>query len=49
MASNIETIIETAKDYANDVKKSLPVNRTVLFGSYSRGAAGITAATPRCP
>jgi predicted nucleotidyltransferase len=39
MASNIETIIALAKNYADEVKKSMPVNKTVLFGSYAKGTA----------
>jgi predicted nucleotidyltransferase len=39
MASNIETITALAKNYANDVKNSMPVNKVVLFGSYAKGTA----------
>ncbi|MDR3123039.1 MAG: nucleotidyltransferase domain-containing protein [Treponema sp.] len=37
MASNIETV--TARNYANDVRRSLPVTKVVLFDSYSKGTA----------
>jgi predicted nucleotidyltransferase len=39
MASNIETVRATARNYADDVRRSLPVTRAVLFGSYSKGTA----------
>jgi predicted nucleotidyltransferase len=39
MASNIETVTVTARSYADDVKRALPVSRAVLFGSYSKGTA----------
>ncbi|MDR0598379.1 MAG: nucleotidyltransferase domain-containing protein [Treponema sp.] len=37
MASNIETVTVTARNYARDVKKTMPVTRAVLFGSYRTG------------
>jgi predicted nucleotidyltransferase len=39
MAQNLETITVTAKNYADDVKKALPVTKAVLFGSYAKGVA----------
>jgi predicted nucleotidyltransferase len=36
---NLETITVTARNYANDVRKSMPVTKAVLFGSYSKGTA----------
>jgi predicted nucleotidyltransferase len=39
MASNIETVTVTARNYADDVKKALPVTKAFLFGSYAKGAA----------
>ena len=39
MASNIETITATARNFADDVKKTLLVTKSVLFGSYSKGTA----------
>ncbi|MDR1257465.1 MAG: nucleotidyltransferase domain-containing protein [Spirochaetaceae bacterium] len=39
MATNIETVTITAKNYADDVKRALPVSKAVLFGSYSKGTA----------
>ncbi|MDR2607987.1 MAG: nucleotidyltransferase domain-containing protein [Treponema sp.] len=39
MASNIETVRTTARNYADDVRRSLPVIKVVLFGSYSNGTA----------
>jgi predicted nucleotidyltransferase len=39
MASNIETVTVTARNYVKDVKKALPVTKAFLFGSYSKGTA----------
>ena len=39
MAANIETVTATVKNYADDVRKTLPVKKAVLFGSYSKGTA----------
>jgi predicted nucleotidyltransferase len=36
MAVDYETIIQISKNYANDVKKVLPVNKVVLFGSHAK-------------
>jgi PHD/YefM family antitoxin component YafN of YafNO toxin-antitoxin module len=30
---------QLAKDYANDVRKALPVDKVILFGSYAKGTA----------
>jgi predicted nucleotidyltransferase len=39
MAANIEAVTILAKNYADDVKKTMSVTRAVLFGSYSKGTA----------
>ena len=39
MAVNFETITQTAKDYATDVSRVLPVDKAILFGSYAGGFA----------
>jgi predicted nucleotidyltransferase len=39
MAPNLETITVTARNYASDVRKLMPITKAVLFGSYSKGTA----------
>jgi len=39
MAANIKEIISKAGNYALDVKKIYPVDKAILFGSYSKGYA----------
>jgi len=39
MAANLEAVMLDAKDYANKVRDSLPVDRIYLFGSYAKGTA----------
>jgi predicted nucleotidyltransferase len=39
MATNLETVRATARSYADDVRRYLPVTKAVLFGSYSTGTA----------
>jgi predicted nucleotidyltransferase len=37
MAVDYETVIQTARSYASEAKKALPVSKAVLFGSYAKG------------
>ena len=39
MAVDIETVTQSARQYAEDVRRALPVDKVVLFGSYAKGAA----------
>ena len=39
MAANIETIKIEAKQYADEVRNTLPVEKVFLFGSYAKGTA----------
>jgi predicted nucleotidyltransferase len=39
MAVDIETVNTAAKDYANKVRRIMPVDRAMLFGSYAKGNA----------
>ena len=39
MAVNFETVNQLARRYADDVRRVLPVDRAMLFGSYARGTA----------
>jgi predicted nucleotidyltransferase len=39
MAGDIETASVLARQYADDVRRELPVSRAVLFGSYAKGTA----------
>lgn len=39
MAVDFKTISETAKNYADDVRHAMPVDKVVLFGSYAKGTA----------
>ena len=39
MAANFETVTILAKQYAEDVRRKMPVNRALLFGSYAKGTA----------
>ena len=39
MAADFENIKRLAQDYAEEVKQVLPVDKTVLFGSYAKGTA----------
>lgn len=39
MAVDFKTISETVKNYANDVRHVMPVDKVVLFGSYAKGTA----------
>ena len=37
MAANLEDIIKLAEEYAEKVRKVMPVDKVVLFGSYAKG------------
>jgi predicted nucleotidyltransferase len=37
MALNIETIQKIAKDYVAEVKKTTPIDKAYLYGSYAKG------------
>lgn len=39
MAVDIETVNRAASDYVADVRRVLPVDRAILYGSYAQGAA----------
>ena len=39
MAVNLETTRQLARSYARDVRRALPVDKAVLYGSYARGDA----------
>jgi predicted nucleotidyltransferase len=39
MASDIETVKPIVVDYANAVRKAMPVNKVILYGSYATGNA----------
>jgi len=39
MAANNETIDNVAKQYVADVKRVMPIDRAVLYGSYAKGTA----------
>ena len=39
MAVDFKTVNTMAKKYANDVRKAMPIDKAVLFGSYAKGTA----------
>ena len=39
MAANAETVKQLAKEFAEDVRQALPVDKVVLYGSYAKGTA----------
>ena len=39
MATDIETVMQLSKRYADDVRRVMPVDKAVLFGSYAKGTA----------
>ena len=39
MAFDIETMHQTIKNYVEDVKNAMPIDRVFLFGSYAKGNA----------
>ena len=39
MAINIENVIRIVQSYADDVRRVMPVDKVVLFGSYAKGTA----------
>ena len=39
MAVDFEAVRELVKNYANDVRKRMPVDKVYLFGSYAKGLA----------
>ncbi|MCL2812612.1 MAG: nucleotidyltransferase domain-containing protein [Clostridia bacterium] len=39
MAADFDAIKETAKEYADEVRRVLPVDKAILFGSYAKGTA----------
>jgi len=39
MVADTKTIVQTSKQYAEDVSRALPVDKVVLFGSYAKGTA----------
>jgi len=39
MAVDIEAVMRMAKHYSDDVRRVMPVDKVVLFGSYAKGTA----------
>ena len=39
MVVNFETVNQLVKSYVNDVRRVLPVDKVMLFGSYAQGTA----------
>ena len=39
MAANIEAVMRMTKVYADNVRRVMPVDKVVLFGSYAKGTA----------
>ena len=39
MVTNFKTVSDIAKKYADDVKKVMPVDKVILFGSHAKGTA----------
>jgi len=39
MAVDFEAVMQASKSYADDVRRAMPVDRVVLFGSYAKGTA----------
>jgi predicted nucleotidyltransferase len=39
MAINFETITSIIKNYADEVRQTMPVVKVILFGSYAKGTA----------
>jgi predicted nucleotidyltransferase len=39
MATDIETIVEETRHYADEARRQLPVDMVYLFGSYAKGGA----------
>jgi predicted nucleotidyltransferase len=39
MAVDIETVTQSARQYANDVRSVMPVDKVMLFGSFAKGTA----------
>jgi predicted nucleotidyltransferase len=39
MAHDLETVISIVKNYVDDVRKVMPVDKVMLYGSYAKGCA----------
>ncbi|MDR1014002.1 MAG: nucleotidyltransferase domain-containing protein [Coriobacteriales bacterium] len=39
MAVDLETVNSVVRNYADDVRRVMPVDRAVLYGSYAKGSA----------
>ncbi|MDR0498300.1 MAG: nucleotidyltransferase domain-containing protein [Holophagales bacterium] len=39
MVADIETVAQVCRRYADDVRRVMPVDKAVLFGSYAKGTA----------
>jgi predicted nucleotidyltransferase len=48
MAIDIKTIKQSARRYAADVSRELPVEKALLFGSYAKGSATETSDVDVC-
>ena len=48
MAADFETIRRLAEEYAENVKRMLPVDKVVLYGSYAKGTATLLSDVDIC-
>jgi predicted nucleotidyltransferase len=48
MVVDIETTKQLAKDYAEDVRRTLPVDKVIIYGSYAKGTAAKTSDVDIC-
>jgi predicted nucleotidyltransferase len=39
MVADLETVMQVSKRYADDVRRVMPVDKVMLFGSYAKGTA----------
>jgi len=49
MTVDYEAAVKSAKRYADDVRRVMPVAKAVLFGSYAKGAAAAPSPTVTPP
>jgi predicted nucleotidyltransferase len=48
MAVDIEAVTDVCRRYADDVRRTMPVDRVVLFGSYAKGTADVQSDIDIC-
>ena len=48
MVADFEDIRNLAKEYAENVKKALPVDKVILYGSYAKGTATLLSDVDIC-